>query len=278
MAVVCCATPSELYLEETRSTLLFASRAKLVKTNAQVNEVLDDRSIIRRLQRELALARSQQSGGGHHISANVEQWELLAASAGNEAKEAKEKLKRLYTSILMNQKLDDTSVSWLLPPLPETQSARAMNVPCKKRRRLSDGNLGQPTKCTITTPSKKIMLSLPSSVPAHNRPYKATVVYTEISTKDELSLLREAVVAKDKKVVGVQQQMDVIAKQLQRKDLDLVASNCSNDLLRSDRDEKSGVIEALQSEVASLQSQLAAANAANEALRTDHNIAIEEFQ
>ena len=53
MAVICCATPSELYLEETRSTLQFASRAKLVKTRAQVNEVMDDRAIIKKLQREL---------------------------------------------------------------------------------------------------------------------------------------------------------------------------------------------------------------------------------
>jgi centromeric protein E len=42
MAVICCATPSEMYLEETRSTLQFASRAKLVKTRAQVNEIVDD--------------------------------------------------------------------------------------------------------------------------------------------------------------------------------------------------------------------------------------------
>jgi centromeric protein E len=39
--------PSELYLEETRNTCEFASRAKFVKTRAQVNEVMDDRSIIR---------------------------------------------------------------------------------------------------------------------------------------------------------------------------------------------------------------------------------------
>eukprot|EP00536_Pseudo-nitzschia_multiseries_P008863 jgi/Psemu1/297078/fgenesh1_pm.234_\ len=62
MAVICCATPSELYLEETRSTLQFASRAKLVKTNAQVNEVLDERSMIRRLQKELAEAKRNQYG------------------------------------------------------------------------------------------------------------------------------------------------------------------------------------------------------------------------
>jgi len=44
-------------LEETRSTLQFAARAKLVKTRAQVNEILDDRAIIKRLQRELVEAR-----------------------------------------------------------------------------------------------------------------------------------------------------------------------------------------------------------------------------
>ena len=53
MAVVCCATPSHLYLEETRSTLQFASRAKLVKTNAKINEVIDDRSMIKKLKREV---------------------------------------------------------------------------------------------------------------------------------------------------------------------------------------------------------------------------------
>jgi len=41
MAVICCATASDLYLEETRSTLQFASRAKLVKTRAQAEKKKD---------------------------------------------------------------------------------------------------------------------------------------------------------------------------------------------------------------------------------------------
>ena len=32
MTIICCATPLELYLEETRTTFQFASRATLVKT------------------------------------------------------------------------------------------------------------------------------------------------------------------------------------------------------------------------------------------------------
>ena len=60
MAVVCCVTPSERYIEETRSTLQFASRAKLVKTNATVNEVVDDATKLKRLKKELEQLKDKQ--------------------------------------------------------------------------------------------------------------------------------------------------------------------------------------------------------------------------
>ena len=40
MAIICCITPTLKYVEETRSTLMFAKRAKHVKTHARVNEVI----------------------------------------------------------------------------------------------------------------------------------------------------------------------------------------------------------------------------------------------
>ena len=104
MAIICCATPSDLYLEETRSTLQFAARAKLVKTRAQVNEVLDDRSIIKKLQRELVEARraANINIGLEQLRAletekeqnieHVRSLETEAAKAESAAKEAKEKL------------------------------------------------------------------------------------------------------------------------------------------------------------------------------------------
>ena len=46
MAVICYITPSVIYLEEMKATLLFACRTKLVKGKPQVNEVLDDQSLI----------------------------------------------------------------------------------------------------------------------------------------------------------------------------------------------------------------------------------------
>lgn len=60
MAVVCCITAAEKYLEETRSTLQFASRAKMVRTCAVVNEVLDDRAQLKRLKKELQDLKGRQ--------------------------------------------------------------------------------------------------------------------------------------------------------------------------------------------------------------------------
>jgi centromeric protein E len=62
MSIVCCITPADRYLEETRSTLQFASRAKLVVTHATVNEVVDEAAQIRRLKREIEVLQAQQKG------------------------------------------------------------------------------------------------------------------------------------------------------------------------------------------------------------------------
>ena len=63
MSIVCCVTPAEKYIEETRSTLQFASRAKLVETNATVNEILDESEKIRRLTKELNMLKEKQALG-----------------------------------------------------------------------------------------------------------------------------------------------------------------------------------------------------------------------
>ena len=112
MAVICCATPSGMYLEETRSTLLFASRAKLVRTHATVNEVVDDRSLIRQLQRDLAEARraarkNAESGAGAGAEGDegsdererMMEAEREAAASREEARLAEDRLRRLKVTI-----------------------------------------------------------------------------------------------------------------------------------------------------------------------------------
>lgn len=64
MAIICCATAAEGFLEETRSTFQFAARAKEIKTRATVNEVLDDKAQLRRMSQELAQLKRQHAEGG----------------------------------------------------------------------------------------------------------------------------------------------------------------------------------------------------------------------
>ena len=59
MAILCCVSPSKAFLEETRSTLKFASMAKQVHVTPKVNEIQDDAALIRKLRQELATARTQ---------------------------------------------------------------------------------------------------------------------------------------------------------------------------------------------------------------------------
>ncbi|CAN6463708.1 unnamed protein product [Victoria cruziana] len=53
-AIICTMSPARSHTEQSRNTLLFASCAKEVATNAQVNVVMSDKALVKHLQRELA--------------------------------------------------------------------------------------------------------------------------------------------------------------------------------------------------------------------------------
>lgn len=46
-------SPARSHVEQSRNTLLFASCAKEVSTNAQVNAVMSDKALVKHLQKEL---------------------------------------------------------------------------------------------------------------------------------------------------------------------------------------------------------------------------------
>lgn len=54
-------SPARIYVEQSRNTLLFASCAKEVTTNARVNVVMSDKALVKHLQRELARLESELS-------------------------------------------------------------------------------------------------------------------------------------------------------------------------------------------------------------------------
>ncbi|KAI4316885.1 hypothetical protein L6164_024819 [Bauhinia variegata] len=53
-AIICTLSPARSHVEQSRNTLFFASCAKQVTTNAQVNMVTSDKVLVNRLQQELA--------------------------------------------------------------------------------------------------------------------------------------------------------------------------------------------------------------------------------
>jgi hypothetical protein len=71
-------------VEETRSTLKFASRAKLVTTKASVNEVMDDTAMIKKLQLDLEEARR-----------DIKRLEKREQAAEEETREAVEEFRKM---------------------------------------------------------------------------------------------------------------------------------------------------------------------------------------
>jgi len=57
LAILCCATPARANLEETRGTLKFGASAKRIEMKPVVNEIIDDKTLIRKLQRDLKEAQ-----------------------------------------------------------------------------------------------------------------------------------------------------------------------------------------------------------------------------
>ncbi|KAL2512364.1 ATP binding microtubule motor family protein [Abeliophyllum distichum] len=58
-AIICTLSPTRSHDEQSRNTLLFASCAKEVTTNAQVNVVLSDKALVKHLQKEVARLESE---------------------------------------------------------------------------------------------------------------------------------------------------------------------------------------------------------------------------
>ena len=58
-AIICTMSPARSHIEQSRNTLLFASCAKEVSTNAHVNVVMSDKILVKHLQREIARLESE---------------------------------------------------------------------------------------------------------------------------------------------------------------------------------------------------------------------------
>ncbi|XP_073148831.1 kinesin-like protein KIN-7F [Henckelia pumila] len=91
-AIICTLSPARSHVEQSRNTLLFASCAKEVMTNAQVNVVLSDKALVKHLQRELARLESElrspsSTFGPSNTSATLREKDLRIDELEKEIKE-----------------------------------------------------------------------------------------------------------------------------------------------------------------------------------------------
>ncbi|XWS29224.1 hypothetical protein CRYUN_Cryun24cG0009900 [Craigia yunnanensis] len=103
-AIICTMSPARTHVEQSRNTLLFASCAKEVTTNAQVNMVMSDKALVKQLQRELArLENELRSAGTTSISSD-------SAALLREKDLEIEKLKKEVTTLTQQRELARSEV------------------------------------------------------------------------------------------------------------------------------------------------------------------------
>ncbi|CAD5325470.1 unnamed protein product [Arabidopsis thaliana] len=103
-SIICTLSPARVHVEQSRNTLLFASCAKEVTTNAQVNVVMSDKALVRHLQRELAKLESELSSPRQALvvsdtTALLKEKDLQIEKLNKEVFQLAQELERAYSWI-----------------------------------------------------------------------------------------------------------------------------------------------------------------------------------
>lgn len=259
MAVICCATPSELYLEETRSTLQFASRAKLVKTRAQVNEVLDDRSLIKKLQRELKEARD--AGNGAMDTEKMKALEEKAVTEAEAKRKAEHDLKRMKDLILkggvlpVNISYDGAGKSSLFKSLfiyndaeqtikTGSKSFLLKEEKGKGKRRYSDGVIKCPSpirdvtnnseRATFNSPKGDSITKMQAKTEIKPKKPKSSsqISISALTEENDIDLLRKALAAKSSQAHDLKSKLSCSLDQSQAFEQKLLNERGEKEMLR----------------------------------------------
>ncbi|XP_027354730.1 kinesin-like protein KIN-7D, mitochondrial [Abrus precatorius] len=120
VSLICTVTPASSNLEETHNTLKFASRAKRVEIYASRNKIIDEKSLIKKYQREISVLKHEldqlkkglQLGVNHEeimsLKQKLEEGQVKMQSRLEEEEEAKvalmSRIQRLTKLILVSSK------------------------------------------------------------------------------------------------------------------------------------------------------------------------------
>ncbi|XP_038977328.1 kinesin-like protein KIN-7K, chloroplastic isoform X2 [Phoenix dactylifera] len=78
VSLICTVTPASSTLEETHNTLKFASRAKRVEIYASRNRIIDEKSLIKKYQREIAILKQELDQLKKGMLTGVNQEEIMS--------------------------------------------------------------------------------------------------------------------------------------------------------------------------------------------------------
>ncbi|RID75422.1 hypothetical protein BRARA_B02468 [Brassica rapa] len=148
-AIICTMSPARSHVEQSRNTLLFATCAKEVTTNAQVNLVVSEKALVKQLQQELARMENELKNIGSSSSAGSEFYSLL-----KQKEEVISQMEEQMKELKWQRDVAQSRVETLLKATAEERSSRmdehsmlsSMDFDADLRRRSYDSiDIGEPS-------------------------------------------------------------------------------------------------------------------------------------
>ncbi|KAI3441272.1 uncharacterized protein J3R85_002542 [Psidium guajava] len=231
VSLICTVTPASSNMEETHNTLKFASRAKRVEIYASRNKIIDEKSLIKKYQREISvlkqeldqLRRGMLVGVSHEeiltLKQQLEEGQVKMQSRLEEEEEAKaalmSRIQKLTKLILVSSK---NTIPGCLGDIPNPHKSHSIGEDEKpdglrECALLSDGENQKELQC-----SSSVTMSDPSYDPTHKRSgtkwsdefSPAGSAVTEITQAGELISANKLTMAG----MSMSDQMDLLVEQV----------------------------------------------------------------
>ncbi|XP_028080239.1 kinesin-like protein KIN-7D, mitochondrial isoform X2 [Camellia sinensis] len=216
VSLICTVTPASSNMEETHNTLKFASRAKRVEIFASRNKIIDEKSLIKKYQREISvlkeeldqLKKGMVAGVNHEelltLRQRLEEGQVKMQSRLEEEEEAKaalmSRIQRLTKLILVSTK------NTILNEVPSHQQSHSVGED-DKLDVLHDGSLHIESENHKDSPSSALLASSD-----HSNEFK----HRRSSSKwnDELSPTASTVTESTQGGMTMSDQMDLLVEQV----------------------------------------------------------------
>ncbi|CAE6151286.1 unnamed protein product [Arabidopsis arenosa] len=208
VSLICTITPASSSSEETHNTLKFASRAKSIEIYASRNQIIDEKSLIKKYQREIStlkleldqLRRGMLVGVSHEelmsLKQQLEEGQVKMQSRLEEEEEAKaalmSRIQKLTKLILVSTK---NSIPGYLGDLPTHQRSLSAGKDDKfDSLLLESDNLGSPSSTLALVSEGSLGFNHRRSSSKLNDENSPGAEFTQgVMTPDEIDLLVEQV-------------------------------------------------------------------------------------